>query len=346
MSRYSAIFEQPARRRIVLGAVLLLVGLVLLALTEHADRRRVMAEDALGGFVLTGARARPGPDAQGQLVLAVGAPRVERPAEDTQFGVEANAAALVRQVQMFQWQQMDFGGQLGYEMDWFDHPIDSSKFIKPEGHANPGSLPLGGARFDSPDVTVAGFRLAPRLVADIHGVEPFAPDFRHLAPNMAASFQVHGDALVTSVDPARPRVGDLRVSWLKIDPAALTILARDEHGTLVPTLSPAGQPMARVMIGRLGLTDVVADAPRAPHLKWARRLLAVLLGWGGVALLLPSAQRHLRGQALLIAAVPLALVAALDWFGVRTLPAVILILIAVGAAAAAIWRWRRPAAAR
>ncbi|HEU0277859.1 MAG TPA: TMEM43 family protein [Rhodanobacteraceae bacterium] len=341
MSRLSAIFEQSAKRRVALGVVLLAVGLLLIGFTEHADRLRVMAEDALGGFVLTGAAARPGPAADGQLVLAVGAPKVIAPAEDVQFGVAANAPALVRTVQMFQWQQTDFGGQLGYQMDWYDHPIDSTRFAKPAGHTNPGVFPLAGARFDSPDVTVAGFRLAPELVAKIDGVEPFKPDFRRLAPNMAASFQVAGDALVTSGDAARPRIGDLRVGWMQIDPPHLTILARDAHGTLIPTAGPSGNAVAHVMIGRLALTDVVADAPRAPHLKWARRVLALLLGWGGVALLLPAAQRRLRGQALAIAVVPLALVAADDWFGPRTWLGVILIAIAVAAALSAAWRWWR-----
>lgn len=325
-----------------LGVALLVVGLALIGFTEHADRVRVMAEDALGGFVLTGPAARPGPAADGQLVLAVGAPKVVAPAADAQFGVTVNAPALVRTVEMFQWQQTDFGGQLGYQMDWYDHPIDSARFVKPAGHANPGAFPLAGGRFDAPNVTVAGFRLAPELVAKIDGAAPFKPDFRGLAPNMAAAFQVAGDTLVTSADPARPRVGDLRVDWLQIDPPHLTILARDAHGTLVPAAGPSGNAVAHVMIGRLALTDVVADAPRAPHLKWARRLLALLLAWGGVALLLPAARRNLRGQALAIAVVPLALVAAMPWFGARTWLGVGLVVVAVVAAAFAAWRWRRP----
>ncbi len=333
-------FEQSAGKRAALGVVLLVLGLGLLGVTEHTDRLRAMAEDALGGFVLTGAAAHPGPAADGQLVLAVGAPKVVAPAQDAQFGVAASAVALVRTVEMFQWQQTDFGGQLGYQMDWYDHPIDSTRFVHVAGHANPGAFPLAGARFDSPDVTVAGFRLAPQLVAQIAGVEPFTPDFRHLTPNMAATFQPDAGTLVTSADPARPRIGDLRVGWLQIDPAHLTILARDAHGTLGPTASPSGQALAHVMLGRLALTDVVTDAPRPPHLKWARRGLSLLLGWAGVALLLPAVQRRRRAQALLIAVVPLALVAAGNWFGARTLLAVILVLIAVAAAAFASWRWR------
>ena len=73
MSRFSALADHVSRNAALLGAALLLLGLLLLGFTEHADRLRAMGEDALGGFVLTGDAAIPGPSADGKLVLAVGA---------------------------------------------------------------------------------------------------------------------------------------------------------------------------------------------------------------------------------------------------------------------------------
>ncbi|TAN03853.1 MAG: hypothetical protein EPN36_10575 [Rhodanobacteraceae bacterium] len=344
MSRFSGLFDDPSRNARLLGALLLLLGLVLLGFTEHSDRLRAMGEDALGGFVLTGSAATPGPDANGKLVLAVGAPAVKSPARDEQFGVAVDAPALLRKVEMFQWTETHFGGQRNYEMDWFDHPIDSSTFNNPAGHANPGAFPIGAARFDSPDVTVAGFKLGAALVAMIPGPEPFTPNLSHLPPNMAATFQAHDGTLLTSANPAHPQVGDLRVSWLRIVPAELTVFARDRDGTLVQAHDPAGDQIAQVLLGRLSLTDVLTDAPQPPHFKWARRVLAVLLAWAGVALLLPPTRRRDRALALAIAAVPLALLAAAYWFDVRMLACAVLVLIAVLAALAAVWRWRNPGA--
>ena len=340
MSRFSALSDHVSRHAALLGAALLLLGLLLLGFTEHADRLRAMGEDALGGFVLTGDAAVPGPAANGKLVLAVGAPEVQTPARDAQFGVSVDAPALVRKVEMFQWNEMRYGGQRSYEMDWFDHPIDSSAFGNPNGHANPGAFPINAARFDSPDVTVAGFKLAPALVDMIDGVEPFTPDFSHLPPNMAATFQARDGTLVTSANPQRPQVGDLRISWMRIAPAHLTVFARDDGGTLVPASNPAGDAIAQVLLGRHSLTDVLTDAPQPPHFKWARRVLALLLAWAGAALLLPRARRRDRLLALAIAVVPLAILAAVFWFDVRTVAAAILILVAAAAVAVAAWRWR------
>ena len=326
-----------------LGAVLLVLGLLLLGFTEHTDRLRAMGEDALGGFVLTGAAAAPGPAANGELVLAVGAPAVKTPADDAQFGVATDAPALLRKVEMFQWNETRFGGTRNYEQDWFDHPIDSSGFGNPVGHANPGAFPISAARFDSAGVTLDGFTLAPELVHMLDGPEAFKPDLSHLPPNMAATFQAQDGTLVTSANPARPQVGDLRISWQRIAPPELTVFARDQDGVLVPASDPSGNPIAQVMLGRHSLTDVLTDAPQPPHFKWARRVLSLLLAWAGVTLLLPRARGRDRVLALAVAVVPVALLAAICWFEVRMQVCVVLLAAALAAALVAAWRWRRGA---
>ncbi|HEX7324747.1 MAG TPA: TMEM43 family protein [Rhodanobacteraceae bacterium] len=340
MRRLSALWDGPPWRAAVLGAVLVVLGLLLLGFTEHADRLRAMGEDALGGFVLTGRAAVPGPAANGKLVLAVGAPRVVTPAQDAQFGVAVRAPALLRRVEMFQWQQMGSGAQPGYEMDWVDHPIDSSAFAHPAGHTNPGAFPIGDERFDAPDVQVAGFKLAPALVALLSGPKPFHPSLAHIPANMSATFTAHDGTLVSSTNAVRPEVGDLRISWLQIAPTYLTVFARDDAGTLVPARSPSGKPIAQVMVGRLSLTDVLADAPQPPPFKWARRVLAVLLAWAGAALLLRTAHRRDHLLAFALALVPLAVLAAVYWFNVRMRAFDALVALAVVAAATAAWRWR------
>lgn len=340
MIRLPGLLENPARNAALLGACLLVLGLLLLGFTEHADRLRTMGEDALGGFVLTGKAAVPGAASAGQLVLGVGAPEVNVPARDEQFGVTTDAPALLRKVEMFQWNETGFGGERSYELDWFDHPIDSSAFDHPAGHANPGAFPINAARFDAPDVAVAGFRLAPELVRMIHGPESFEPDLAHLPANMAATFQAHDGTLVTSADPARPQAGDLRISWMRVAPSDLTVFARDDKGTLVPARNPQGDPIAQVLLGRHSLTDVLTDAPQPPHFRWARRALAVLLAWAGMALLLPRRFRRDRALSLSVAVVPLAILAAVIWFDARALAAAILVAVAVVAALVAAWRQR------
>ncbi len=340
--RLETLLSNPSRNRFLLGIVLLLLGLGLLWTTEHTDRLRAMGEDALGGFVLTGNAAKPGPASDGQLVLAVGAPVLTAPASDAQFGVTAPAPSLLRKVEMFQWKEVHVGGGHNYELDWYDYPIDSSQFIDPAGHGNPGAFPITSARFDSAGVTVAGFKLDTALVRMIPGAEPFEPPLDHLPANMAATFQARDGVLITSNNAARPQVGDLRISWQEVAPAHLTVFARDDHGTLVPTNDPAGDPIAQVLIGRETLTDVLTDAPQPPRLAWERRILSVLLAWAGASLLLSCWGRHDRYLALAAAVVPLAVLAVVNWWGVRMPAAIALVFIAIAAAVFASWRWRLP----
>lgn len=320
----------------VAGAILIIAGLLLIGFTEHADRLRAMGEDALGGFVLQGNEARPGPGSDGQLVLVSGPVQIAQPARDAQFNVSANAVALVRKVEMFQWHEVN-GDIRSYDLDWVDHPVDSSKFAQPAGHGNPGAFPFQRERFDSLDVRIGGFKLGPKLVDGIPGVESFAPDFRGLPANMAATFQIHGDALVTSTSPGHPRVGDLRVSWMKIAPETLTVLARAQGGELVQTQDAAGRSLAQVQIGKRSLSDIVPGAAPRPRFAWARRVLALLLAWLGITLLVPAWRD--RGAALLLAFVPVALLAAAFWFGVRNVTAWVLVVFAALAAFGAV-RWQ------
>lgn len=333
-------FDRSLLRTALPGAVLLLLGLLLLGVTEHADRLRAMGEDALGGFVLTGDSAKPGPAAEGHLVLAVGAPVVKVPARDAQFGVTADAPALMRKVEMFQWNETRFGGKPGYELDWFDHPIDSSIFGDAAAHPNPGAFPIGAARFDSPDVRVAGFRLDSALIDMIPGAEPYAPDLSRQPPNMAATFTEHDGALVSSAGGTRPQVGDLRISWKQVVPAELTVFARAVHGTLMPAHDAAGDPVAQVLLGDIPLANALTDAPHAPRFKWARRILSVLLAWAGVALLLSALRRRDDVLGLAIAVVPLAIIAAQAWFNVRMFAFVAMVLLAVFAGVTVAWRLR------
>ena len=316
------------------GAVLVLLGLLLLGFTERADRLRAMGEDALGGFVLSGNEAQPGAASDGRLVFVSGETQIAQPARDAQFGVSADAVAIVRKVEMFQWRPLS-GTQRNYEQDWIDHPVDSTKFAQQAGHENPGAIPFAAQRFDSTDVRVAGFRLGPELVQGIEGLEDFSPGLHALPPNMAATFQIVGDALVTSADPARPRIGDIRVSWMQIMPTHLSVLARAQSGVLVRTQDASGRDMAQAQIGMRSLSDVVPDAAPRPRFAWARRVLAVLLAWGGAVLLMWPARKD--GLALLAATVPLALLASMFWFGVRNVAAGCLLLIALLAAAGAWW---------
>jgi hypothetical protein len=270
-----------------LGAVVLLIGVGVAAVTEkgHIDYRAQMMRH--GGDVLDlGVNGRPGADVEGYMVRVVGPLQVVESPLDTQFNQQTNQPVLIRHVQMFQWHQMKYGGPASYEMDWEDHPIDSSHFDHPEGHSNPGPFPLENAQFDAGLARVNDFVLSPALVHALSGSQPVAPDLRSLPSNLAASFSLYNDHLVTSAVPSNPQVGDLRVSWEAVPVQTVTIVAKVDGNKLVPATDAADGVGFAVQVGDVPVADIFPDLPLPPGHRWLRRILAVMLATLGSAFLL------------------------------------------------------------
>ncbi|HTV87090.1 MAG TPA: TMEM43 family protein [Dyella sp.] len=271
-----------------LGAILLLLGVGLVAVTEkgHIDYRTQMKRH--GGDVLDlGTNARPDSDEQGYMVRVVGTLETVESPLDRQFNQQANVPVLIRHVQMFQWHEQRYGGPASYEMDWEDKPIDSSQFEHPEGHANPGAFAIQSAQFDAGLLRLDDFTLSASLVHGLIANQPVTPDLRNLPSNLAASFSLYQNALVTSAVPSNPHVGDLRVSWEGVPSQEVTIVAKVQGRELVPASDAADGVGYAVQPGDIPLTDLFPDlpVPLPMGLVWLRRLFSLLLATAGTALL-------------------------------------------------------------
>lgn len=94
---------------------------------------------------------------------------------DMQFGVHvANCYRLKRKVEMYQWfertETIEVDGCkqtiITYDKDWFEHPVDSSKFAKPESATNPSqSWPYKSTTYEAKNVTMGMFRLSEDQIA-------------------------------------------------------------------------------------------------------------------------------------------------------------------------------------
>jgi hypothetical protein len=329
------------RRLLVLtvGAILVLAGVGLAALTERGLIDFRASAERHGGQVLDLGGAGPQAGQSGYMVRVAGPLQVVEAPLDEQFNQQVPAPLLIRHVEMFEWHELRLGGPASYELDWEDHPIDSSHFEQPRGHANPAKFPIEGAQYDAGEVRVGGFVLSPTLVNALPGSAPVAPDMRRLPGNLAASFSLYQDHLVTSVNPANPQLGDLRVSWEQVPLQTVTIVAKADGDRLVPAGHAADGKGYDVEVGQRSLADVFPDLSLPPGFVWPRRLLAVLLAALGVSLLLWHEGERidlllaLATGALVVGAVPGVL-----WLGSDNGIAVAWIVLAVLGAALAYWR--------
>lgn len=130
---------------------------------------------------------------------------------DPDFGVVARGAiGLERQVAMYQW--MRDGN--GYAKAWSGEVVDSSGFA--DGHDNPPAMPLRARRWMPVKVVLDGHPVDPAAIEVLADWEPLRPDFSALPGNLSATFQPEGDGLGSALNPAHPRIGDLRINWREL----------------------------------------------------------------------------------------------------------------------------------
>jgi hypothetical protein len=155
---------------------------------------------------------RTEPPVDGRPLTLSGTLRVTRPARDTQLGIGADAVALLRRVEMLQWQESCAGARCDHALAWSEKPIDSRAFRQPQGHQNPPSLPFSSERFLAGELRLGTYVVDPALAAE--GAEAVSWPVRtaQLPPNLAATFREQDGALYAG-DPAHPAAGDLRVSY-------------------------------------------------------------------------------------------------------------------------------------
>ncbi len=137
---------------------------------------------------------------------------------DAQLGVAADAAMLLRIVEMYQWHERCelAGGACSYTASWSSGHVDSAKFREPKGHENP-PLPFADARFAAGEIRLGDLVVEPKLL-EAQATQDYPVKAAALPLNMAATFNVVDGVLYAGGDAAQPQVGVVRVRY-RIVPA-------------------------------------------------------------------------------------------------------------------------------
>ncbi|HMN34038.1 MAG TPA: TMEM43 family protein [Chiayiivirga sp.] len=223
---------------------------------------------------------------------------------DEAFGVSLEGLALRRVVQMLQWregvgQPLDPGDEIvsehaGYQRLWSERIIDSTRFSRPEEHANPPAPPYRSQSFGSPQSIEI-----PRVSQS--GWRAVSPARLALPENLAAAFRADGAWWVTTPEGAIPEVGDLRVRF-ELLPVP------------VPTAAGAQED------ARAASDDEVTQA-----LRWIARSAAFILALLGAGLALRAGAALARPGSALARLGGVALLAVAAWVGVGAILVAILI---------------------
>lgn len=168
------------------------------------------------------------PANEGQPIRIVGPLQATGSVTDTQLGVTAEALALLRTVEMWQWQEQCTSERCEYSQQWLAQLIDSAGFRDPSGHANSAEMPFSSARFDAAEIRLGAFVVAGDLALAEVQAQALPVQLEQLPANLAASFRVD-EGVLYSGDPAAPVNGDLRVRY-EIFPASHAVVIGVQNG--------------------------------------------------------------------------------------------------------------------
>ena len=239
---------------------------------------------------------------------------------DDLFGVREQAIKLDRKVEYYQWVEHSQkkkrdkvgGGEetittYTYEQEWVKKPVNSSNFKESRyRNANRVLSQVEERNETAQHVTFGAYTLPESLVGSISGSEPvevrmteeqrftWNERLHMLRPKVNTETSLVHTSVNTAylgLSPNSPQVGDVRVTFTKVPPADISLIAQVDGSTFKAYRAKNGQSFSRVQMGTVSADEMIEQARSENNmLTWVLRLVGVLLiviGLKGMFGLLP-----------------------------------------------------------
>ena len=280
-----------AIKGIFVGLIMVIAAFPLLFWNEGRAVRTAKSLDEGRGVVVTTLSERVDPANEGKLVHTTGRAKTMVTLSDPVFGVSANAIALKRKVEMYQWKESsksETKNKLGggtetvttytYAKEWSESLQDSGKFKEKQGHNNPSSLPYKTEKWTADKVTLGAYTLTPSQAGQISGDEPLKAAASMIKSDISRPLRDHGAGLYAGYNPEQPQVGDLRITFTQVGESDITIVAKQAGSTFEPYRAKAG---ATVDLQRKGIAsaDDMFEAAKESNatMTWILRAVGFIL---------------------------------------------------------------------
>ena len=288
---------------VIIGLVLVLATVVLLFWNEGraVQTERSLAEGA--GLMVDVDPGRVDPANEGRLVHVMGDLGTTAPLVDPDFGVSAQAARLVRSVEMYQWKEESHsethkklgGGEetvtrYSYVRVWSDRRIESGSFRQRGGHDNP-QMRFGAFETAARDAALGAFRPGPAALEHLPAREELRVD-PGLVETLRAKLgsvpaHVADGRIYLGADPAQPRIGDLRVSYHVAPTGPVSLIGRQAGADIAAFQTRAGDRLLIAASGLVPASEMFRQAEQENRiLTWILRLVGTVFLWVGWFLIL------------------------------------------------------------
>jgi hypothetical protein len=291
----------------LLGIALFLFSFPLLWSNENRAVQASLGMSALGATLATVPVDKVDPTNDQRAVHMTGEATTDEILTDPQFTISVKAMKLRRNVEMFQWREdhVTISANRGtptvekysYAQAWFDRCLNSNGYNRRAGHINPAAMRFSPAEQTARRVELGAFQLSAGLVSQLndHAVQPLPlipADLDKLPATLKPEARIEANVLYLpetpkspQPDPAHPKTGDLRISFVAVKPVVVSIVARQLGDSFAPWQSRSGIQIERLTIGAASAASMTGNMEQANAMsRWLGRGVGVVLMGCGVAL--------------------------------------------------------------
>lgn len=256
------------------------------------------------------------PEMDGKLVYATGLANTEDSLIDPKFGVGATAIKLRRTVEYYQVMEeahQESKDKLGgkeeitttytYTEGWTSSPVQSSNFHDPAYQKKNFVLSSADdADWQAEKVKFGAFVLSESQISSIRGDVPVELRLdsallvamnkecqqviqRQFGGKSDSMKLVHvaDNVLYYGFSPNSPAVGDVRVTWTKVMPAKISIIAKQKDNTFTSYKTKKGKSFQTLVMGTRAADEIYEGAHSSNHtLMWILRILGIFMVIGGL----------------------------------------------------------------
>lgn len=292
------------------GILLFIVGTILLWWNEgRAVKTTKMLNEAAGVTVEMTDIGAIDPQFDGKLVHATGMTATIDSLIDSDFGVGVTAVKFNRKVEYYQWvensksQTKDKigGGQetvttYTYEKKWVNSPVESENFHDPEYQgANRIRIAIDDLRQTAENVSFGAYRLTKSQISSISGDQPYVfseKDSERISNELfkeecqvdtTLTVKVQNNVISFGSNSGTPQVGDVRVTFTKVLPGEVSLMAQVSGDTFVPFTAKNGKSFSVLEMGVKSADQMYEGQHSANKIwLWILRILGIFLVIGGL----------------------------------------------------------------
>ena len=295
-----------------MGFVMLIAGTVLLFWNEgRTVKTTKMLKEAQGVCVELGDIQQVNPELNGKMIHAQGFANTEEILTDGTFDLSVNAIKFSRRTEYYQWVEHQHsetkdkvgGGQetittYTYSKEWVSSPVNSSSFEDPQyrGISNEVLLKVEPQTLSAKNVTFGAYKFPEGLISQMNNSQPYEVELKpevkeyyekefHRVYDVAAGTEfihTNGNVLYIGANSNNPTVGDVRVTFTKVLPGDVSILAVVNGNTFEKFTAKNGYSMMTLEDGSVSMDEMFANEHSANKtMSWILRLLGILLVFFG-----------------------------------------------------------------